>query len=91
MSFTLNGVPYTDTTNFLREVKEVIDRDVDAVVATLTDWVELSEPADEDKWDEFPTAEPIRFPRDDWFTDETTIRRMGARHRKYISKRKEVK
>lgn len=91
---SINGVPYTDTFRFLRECEEVIERDVACVVDKLIEFVRDDELGD-DKFELLPFAEPLRLPRDDWFNDVTTLRRLNARWRAerkgYSSKRKEVK
>lgn len=91
---SINGVPYTDTFRFLRECEEVIERDVSCVVDKLIEFV-ADDALGDDEYELLPFAEPLRLPRSDWFTDETTLRRLNARWKAervgYSSKRKEVK
>lgn len=93
-SLSINGVPYTDTQNFLAEFSRIREQHLDNVFARLEEWAEL-EDAGADTYEQLPFAEPLRLPRSDWFNDETTLRRLNARWKAervgYSSKRKEVK
>lgn len=93
-SLSINGVPYTDTQNFLAEFKSVIARDTDNIESVLLDWAELEE-AGTDKYEVHPFAEPFRLPVNDWYDDSVTLRRLNkkwkAEKRGYTSKSKAVK
>lgn len=93
---SINNVPYRDTFRFMREVNEVLDRDFNSVFDMLTEFVSLeNEESGYEEFESLPFSEPLRLPRSDWFTDETTLRRLNARWKReklgYSSKRKEVK
>lgn len=101
MGFTLNGVSPTDHLAFLREVKNVVERDYDRVFVALEEQVALDEPVSCYEGNTEPFAEPVswrtrvryvedaraywRKPADDRWHD---YRRGRDRFR---SKRKEVK
>jgi hypothetical protein len=86
---SINGVPYTDTYNFLREAQSVIERDVNNVFAML---VEFSEMTDDDNEDLRATQEPIRVPdmkcEYDWYV---RVSRKGNKVRRDRERAKECK
>lgn len=61
-SLSINGVPYTDTQNFLEEFKSVIARDTDNIESTLLDWAELEE-AGTDEYQTYLHWEAVRVPK----------------------------
>lgn len=93
-SLSINGVPYTDTQNFLAEFSRIREQHLDNVFARLEEWAEL-EDAGTDEYEVHPFAEPFRLPVHDWYDDSVTLRRLNnkwkAEKRGYTSKSKAVK
>jgi hypothetical protein len=63
-SLSINGVPYTDTQNFLAEFNRVIARDTDNIESILLDWAELEE-AGTDEYETYLHWEAVRVPKYD--------------------------
>ena len=93
-SLSINGVPYTDTQNFLAEFHRVNEQHLDNLFTRLSEWADL-EDAGTDEYEQFVFAEPFRLPVNDWYDDSTTLRRLNkkwkAEKRGFTTKSKEVK
>ena len=85
MPLSINGVSYTNTVAFLNEVEKVINRDVDAIINKINDYVSLvAEGADE--YDDLPFAQGMTCRRSCCVKCE-----LPRKYDKFVSKRKAVK
>jgi hypothetical protein len=58
-SLSINGVPYTDTANFLAEFARINEQHLDNLFTRLQEWSELEE-AGTDEYERFAFATPVR-------------------------------
>lgn len=61
-SLSINGVPYTDTQNFLAEFERVMERYRDDVERRLEEWVHMPL-LDEDEYHTYLHWEAVRVPK----------------------------
>ena len=61
-SLSINGVPHTDTANFLAEFTRVNEQHLDNVFTRLCEWDELVE-AGTDEYESYLHWEAVRLPR----------------------------
>lgn len=61
-SLSINGVPYTDTQNFLAEFTRIREQHLDNVFARLEEWAEL-EDAGADEYQTYLHWEAVRIPK----------------------------
>jgi hypothetical protein len=63
-SLSINGVPYTDTANFLAEFARVNEQHLDNLFTRLQEWSELEE-AGTDEYESYLHWEAVRVPKYD--------------------------
>jgi hypothetical protein len=73
-SLSINGVPYTDTQNFLAEFNRVNEQHLDNLFTRLCEWSEL-EDAGTDEFESFLSWEAVRVPR--WGSTHSEQRRVS--------------
>ncbi len=87
---SINHVSYLDTQAFMDEVRLVVNNDYERVFSALTDWSELGQPDDNDRYDKFPVQE--RMGLGPWWSPiERRYEKKTKLNGRFISKRKEVK
>jgi hypothetical protein len=90
-SLSINGVPYTDTKNFLAEFNRVIARDTDNIESILLDWAELEE-AGTDEYERFAFATPVRSDKVYFCCrNRCDSGNHKSQFKPFVAKRKEVK
>lgn len=88
-SLSINGVPYTDTANFLAEFARVQEQHLDNLFTRLQEWTDLEE-AGTDEFESYLSWEAVRVP----YWHDRHDRRcevVTKRNAKFISKPKAVK
>lgn len=71
---SINGVPYTDTQNFLAEFSRVNEQHLDNLFTRLTEWAELEE-AGTDEFESYLVWEAVRVPK--WGSTHVSQRRVA--------------
>lgn len=91
LPLSINGVSYTDTVAFLNEVEKVINRDVDAIINKINDYVSLVAEGD-DEYEKFVFTAPVRSDKVD-FCCRNRCDSGGhkSKWKPFVSKRKAVK
>jgi hypothetical protein len=73
-SLSINGVPYTDTANFLAEFARVNEQHLDNLFTRLSEWAELEE-AGTDEFESYLSWEAVRVPK--WGSSHVAERRVS--------------
>lgn len=90
-SLSINGVPYTDTLNFLAEFNRVNEEYLDKVLDRLQEFAELEE-AGTDEYERFAFTGPVRSDKVDFCCrNRCDSGQHKSQFKPFVAKRKAVK